>query len=137
MLFRSFANRSPYRATVSDLLSSLFKKERPWANRSHYSLQKSDESQSLFNKEWREWFTRFFRANPTFTIKKRAIRLKKFLVFTMFLTVFHCFSPFYAQELIATVALCSVPLFWRATRVIRSRLLCLNSDREQFAPVAL
>ena len=29
LLFRSFANRSPYRATVSDLLSLLFKKERP------------------------------------------------------------------------------------------------------------
>ena len=39
------------------------------------------------------------------------IRSKKFVVFTMFLTVFHCFSPFYAQDLFTLVALRSVAIF--------------------------
>ena len=49
------------RATMSESLSSLFKKERPWANRSCCSLQKSNVSKSLsllFNKEQHEWLAR-------------------------------------------------------------------------------
>ena len=74
--------------SVSNSLSSLFKKEQLWANCSHCSLQKSDESKSLFNKESREWFACFLRANQTFALQKWAIRWKKFIVFTISLTVF-------------------------------------------------
>ena len=42
--------------------------------------------------------------------KKHGIRLKNCCFFCMFLTVFHFFSPFYAQEQIATVALSSITL---------------------------
>ena len=48
------------------------------------SLTKSDVSDSLI----------FFIVNRTFALKKRAIRLKNFVVFTMFLTLFHCFPIF-------------------------------------------
>ena len=44
----------------------------------------------------------------SFALTKRAICSKKFVFFTMFMTVFNCFSPFYAQERIAPVALCSL-----------------------------
>ena len=47
------------------LLKISLLKERPWAI---CSLQKSDESELLFNKDWHEWFTRFLRANHTFTL---------------------------------------------------------------------
>ena len=78
--FHSFAqNRSPYRATVSELHSLVF--------------------------------SFLLEVNCTFTLKKRVIRSKKFIVFTMFLTVFHCFPRFYAQEKITHVALLSVSLF--------------------------
>ena len=40
--------------------------------------------------------------------QKRAIRLKKFILTVMFLTVFHYFFPFYAQERITPDALHSV-----------------------------
>ena len=46
-------------------------------------------------------------------LKKPAICYKKSLFFTLFLTVFHCFSPFYAQEQIAPIALGSVARFSR------------------------
>ena len=64
------------RATMSELLSLLFKKEQP------------------------EWFACDLSKS---LLKSR----KKFL----FLYVFHCFPPFYAQEWIAPIALCSIPLF--------------------------
>ena len=41
----------------------------------------------------------------SFALKKRAIRSKKILAFTKFLTVFHCFSPYYSQEGLAPVVL--------------------------------
>ena len=50
----------------------------------------------------------------------------------MFLTVFHCFSPFYAQEQINPVA-----LFYWATGAICSRWSWQKRDREQIAPVTL
>ena len=37
--------------------------------------------------------------------------LKRICIFRMFLTVFHCFSSFYAQEQIAPIALRSIALF--------------------------
>ena len=46
----------------------------------------------------------FFESKSHFrssAFKKRAILSKKFDVFTTIMTVFHCFSPFYAQERIA------------------------------------
>ena len=47
----------------------------------------------------------------SFALMRRAICLKKFIVFTMFLSVFHCFPYFYAQEQIAPINLYSVTLF--------------------------
>ena len=58
---------------------------------------------SLFKKEQCEWFV--------LLLWKTRDLLKKVVVFTMFLTIFHCFSPFYAQEQMAPGALHSVALF--------------------------
>ena len=74
------------RAKVSKSLSSLFTKEQQWANRSCCSLKRAT------------WVIR------SFALKKRAICSKN-SYFLMFLTVFHCFSPFYAQEWIDPIAL--------------------------------
>ena len=68
-------------------------------------IQKSDESEllsSFFKKKSK------MRDSPvilSFALKKRAIRSKKILAFTKFLTVFHCFSPYYSQEGLAPVVL--------------------------------
>ena len=105
----SFAqHRSYLRATVSDLLSSLIKKERPWtscprrslkrvtvsnslpslltkkrlrANRSRRSLKKSDMS---------AWFAR----DSSESLWKTSDSFEKIHIFHMFLTVFHFYSPF-------------------------------------------
>ena len=74
------------RAKVSKSLSSLFTKEQQWANRSCCSLKRAT------------WVI------CSFALKKRVICSKN-SYFLMFLTVFHCFSPFYAQEWIDPIAL--------------------------------
>ena len=63
-----------------DSLSSLFKKEQPYKRVTRAN----------------HWF---LRVNRTFARKKKRIRIKEFVVFTIFLTVFHFLSHFYAQEL--------------------------------------
>ena len=77
-----------------------------------------------------------------FALKKPAIRSKTFVFFTMFLTVFPCFSSFYAQEQIALIALCSVTLlYWFFTKewlgVNCSHCYFQKSDREWFSLVTL
>ena len=98
---RSWAIRSPRSLKkewpLANCSHRFFLKERPWANRSHHSLKKSDMNDLLMI--------------CSFAFKKRVIRSKKFVVFTMSLTVFHRFSPFYAQGLIASIALHSNTLF--------------------------
>ena len=63
-----------------DSLSSLFKKEQP--------IKRVTRA-----NHW------FLRVNCTFARKKKRIRLKEFVVFSIFLTVFHFLYHFYAQEL--------------------------------------
>ena len=105
-------NRSFLRATVSDLLMSLFIKERLWVIR---SIKKINVSDSLC-------FEKIAR-------KKRAIRSKN----SDFLYVFDSFPPFYAQEQSLTPLFAHslffkeqlerfahVALYKRATWVIRS-----------------
>ena len=97
----------------SKLLSLHVHKEWLWAICSRCSLKKSNNEQipyialykrvtrgnrSLTNSDvsdfivfW-EWITLWL-----FRFQKTCNSLKKFIVFTMSLTVFHCFSPFYAQ----------------------------------------
>ena len=67
-----FAQSLFLKSDESNSLSLLFTKERPWVIRSGTSWQKSNWSDSLF-------FTSeslFSRANRSFALKKRAIRLK-------------------------------------------------------------
>ena len=65
-----------------------------------------------------------------FLMKKNIL----FVRFWLFLTVF---PPFYAQEWMAPVALCSVALFERAAWAICSFYSLKNSNHEQIASVAL
>ena len=66
-------------------------------------------------------------------------RKNLYLFLTMFLTVFHSFSPFYAQERIAPIALRSVALYKRATGAIcffqrKNRYFALSLTKsERFA----
>ena len=69
------------RATMSQSLSSLFKKEQPWANHSHCSLQKID----------RERIT--LVAILLMNQANRSQKNKQFSQKNAFF-VFHCFSPF-------------------------------------------
>ena len=73
-----------------------------------------------------------FESKLHFRTQKTSDSLKKSIVFTMFLTVFHWFSHFYARERIAPVALSC-----RVMGAIRSQSLSLKSDHEWFAPFAL
>ena len=66
-------------------------------NCSRCSLKKSDVSDYLFLSH------------------KPCNSLEKIVFFIMFLTFFHCFFPFYAQERISPVALRSVALYKRVT----------------------
>ena len=83
------------RATMSKSLSQLFKKERPWTKWFCNSLKKSDVSDSLLIQ----------------ALKNRVICTKNFVFFVYFSLLF----PFYAQDRIAPVALCSVALYKRVT----------------------
>ena len=97
----------------SDSLSSLFKKERLWGNWSRHSVQKSGDSESLFNMSDS---LVFLKANCTFALLlSRNEQFARIFCccFHHVLTVFHFFSPFYAQERITPVALCSVALFFK------------------------
>ena len=64
---------------MSKALLLLFTKERPWAKHFSSSLKKSDMSD--------------LHVIHSFTLKNWVIRLKKFIVFTMFLTIFPLFMP--------------------------------------------
>ena len=73
----------------------------------------------IYDKESQERFARFLRMNHTFalSVSKKVISSNKICCFYH---IFHCFPPFYAQERIAPVTLCSDPLFLRAKGAIRS-----------------
>ena len=87
-LFRSKSHSQ--KATVSDSLSSLFKKERPWANISRCCLQQSDDSESTFNKEWRDVSDSHF---CSFTLKNKWFARKNCCLYcNMFLTFFTAFA---------------------------------------------
>ena len=95
----------------------------------------------LINEEWEQFapcpsLTKsdllIFESKLHFRAQKTSDSLKKSIVFTMFLTVFHWFSHFYARERIAPVALSC-----RVMGAIRSQSLSLKSDHECFAPFAL
>ena len=107
------------KSDTGELLSSLYAKERLWAKHSHRSLQKSEASKLLSSLFKNEWFARdlLFQTSQS---------LKKICIFTMLLTVFHFFSPFYAQVLFTPIALCSV-----------APLLCSKQQWERLALVAL
>ena len=70
------------------------------------------------------------------SLSKTSDSLKKSYTFHMFLTVFHCLSPFYAQERIAPIAFYKRATVLRATGVIRSCCSLQKSNHERFAPVA-
>ena len=59
----------------------------------------------------------------SFALKKREVPATNFVAFTMFLTVFPCFSAFYTQEQLAPIALRSIAF--------------LKEQREQFVLGAL
>ena len=71
------------------------------------------------------------------SLSKKSDSLKKYSSFYHVLTVFHCLSPFYAQQQITSVALRSVVLFYRATGAVCYHRSLQKSDREWFAHVAL
>ena len=80
-LFCSFSqNRSYYRATVSDSLSLLFKKERPLANRSCRSIQNSNCEQIALNffkiRSGRSW-QKSDRSNLLFFTSESLFRSEK------------------------------------------------------------
>ena len=80
-LFCSFSqNRSYYRATVSDSLSLLFKKERPLANRSCRSIQNSNCEQIALNffkiRSGRSW-QKSYRSNLLFFTSESLFRSEK------------------------------------------------------------
>ena len=73
----------------------------------------------------------------SFALKKREVPATNFVAFTMFLTVFPCFSAFYTQEQLAPIALRSIAFFKRAKGAICSWRSLQKNDRERFAPIAL
>ena len=99
---------------MSKSLLSLFTKERPWANHSPCSLEKINVINLLV-----------IRAN---CFQKRAICSKKFIFFVCF----HCFSPFYAKEWIAPIA-----IFSRAAGLILSYRSLQKIYHEHYTPVSL
>ena len=108
---RSFAQKRSFkRVSVSDLLSSLFEKERPWANCSYYSLQKSD-------RPWGNRSCRSLKKTTRVICLWFALSLSKNKQFIqIFFEVLQCFWQFFtdfpsAQEWIAPVTRCSVALF--------------------------
>ena len=70
------------------------------------------------------------------SLSKTSASLKKSYTFYMFLTVFHCLSPFYAQERIAPIAFYKRATVLRATGVIRSCCSLQKSNHERFASLA-
>ena len=60
--------------------------------------------------------------------KNERFARKKFVVFTRFLKVFHCFFPFYAQERIALVALLSAIRSWKRANRYFALSLTNTSD---------
>ena len=86
---------------MSDLHLPLFKKEWPWVTCSCHSLQKSDESDLLSS-------LMIVMSDLLFRSLKTSDSLKKIPPFHH---VFDCFSPFYAQERITSIALHSVAPF--------------------------
>ena len=90
---RSFAHSLFALSLFAHLLKIAYCKERPGAICSRCSLLKSESLSSLFKKERCEWFA----------------------LDSFFSYVFYIFHPFYAQEGIAPVVLCSFALFKRAT----------------------
>ena len=134
-LFRSFVVASLLlstlkRATVSNSLSSLFKKERLWINRAQCSLKKSDIELNAHVAPYKERP----RANCSQFLLKRATSVIPPNVF--FGCFFYSFFPlFMSKECIVTVALLS--FFKRVTGVIRSHQSLQKSYSEQIAPVAL
>ena len=110
---------------MSDLLSSLFIKDRPWANLSLCSLQKSD-CRSL--KKKCEWFAR----NSSESLLKTSNLLEKIHIFRLLFTAFPLFMP--KSE--SLPSLFAPSLFFKeqpwANRSCRS---LQKGNRERFAPV--
>ena len=121
--------------------------ELPWAIHSHHSLQKSE---LLFKKEWCEWFacdsSESLAKNERIARKERANclqRMSESLEKFVFLYVFDKFSPFYAQEQIATTdhwlffrerleGFAPVAFYKRATMSDCLRSLMTKERREPF-----
>ena len=130
LAFSLFHSKSLFRS------KSLFLKELPWAICSRRSLKKSDTSESLsslFKKEW------LFMIH-SFALEKLAIRSRKFVFFTLSLTVYDCFPPFYAQERIAlykraTMSESLPSLFTKEQPFAhKKRAICLKNQRANSQP---
>ena len=93
---------------------TLYKREK-WANPSRHSLKRA------------MWVT---QANHS---QKTSYSIEKIHIFICFSLLF----PFYAQERIAPVPLCSVGLFWRGMEAIHSCRYLQKRDLELIAPVTL
>ena len=127
---------------------SLFTKEWQWAIRSSCSLQKSKHEQfthvALYkrttcairsHRSLTKWvICLWFAYDLSGLLAKNKRFAQKIHIFHMFLTVF---PPFYAQERIAPIALCSFALFKRATWSICSRHSVQKNNREWFAQVLM
>ena len=96
--------------TMSDSLSSLFKKEPPWANRSRRVFTKEQPGENRSRRSIKKYVSDSLVIR-SFALKIRAIRSKKLVLFTKFFTFFHCFSPFMPNS----KSLPSVALYKRAT----------------------
>ena len=102
----SFAqNRSYLRATVSDSLMSIFKKEQPWGNRSRRSLIWATMSKSVLLLLYKRATmsksisSLLKKSNMSDSLMVQENRSQKQRIsFHLFLTVFHCFSPFLCPQ---------------------------------------
>ena len=79
-----------WRVKVNELLLSLFKKSNPEQIALYHSGTVSESLSSLIKNERHEWFAH----ESSILLSKTSHLLKLILIFCMFLTVFHSFSPF-------------------------------------------
>ena len=135
------------RATVSDSLLSLFKKEPLWANQSRLTLKKSNCEQiafvAVYNRATLSKLLSIYLKKSDIS-DSRAIQANRFqktsdlLEKNVFFVCFRQFSSFFMpKERIPPVALHSVALFLRSTGWIRSCCSLQKNNHVQIASVVL